>query len=362
MTEKISDIKKWKTEYPFLKDVWTTYIDFDKTVEDDGNKHFNLCHIFFNSMNIEGNEYYDFCMKLMRNLGYFSEEAKFYAPSNERCSILYNWIYNSINNKRIRVDIINKCFAEYTEDMISRNNHKICYRDTYDKLYDDPLNMTLLDIFENNMENVKNILIGSDNSNKTSSRKFVCECAMIYKHMDELYCHKEVRSNTKHESTCSKLKQFKKSYELFRYNKGVLIPNIPSLDDIDNECSEKYPQAASNTLVDLNIHGAPSHAVGEGLDGSSAVNIPTSPQSTHSSMKKNITTTIGTVAGASSLLALLYKFSPGGNWIRSGFRRSRGRINDNLYVDRENDLFFNELQVENISSYDTRYNVGYGSS
>ncbi|SCA81923.1 Plasmodium vivax Vir protein, putative [Plasmodium vivax] len=139
--------------------------------------------------------------------------------------------------------------------------------------------------------------------------------------------------------------------------------------DIDNNCFEINSPDESKSLLAINRRGSPVHAVGEdlaesaeGLDGSLSVNLPAPFESTDSSMKKNITTTIGTAAGATSLLVLLYKFSPGGNWIRYGFRGSRGRINDNLYVDRENDLFFNELQGENISSYDVRYNVGYGSS
>ncbi|VUZ99380.1 PIR protein [Plasmodium vivax] len=351
-------------KYSFLKEVWTTYINFDNDVDvnDNRNNYNSLCYYILKDNNDELSKYSDFCMKLMRNLGYFSQEPKFYAPSNERCNIIYNCIYNSINNKKITVHIINKCFKEYTENMFRRGNRKICYRDTYDKFYEDPMNMTLLNIFENNMENLKNIFIGTDDSNKTSSRNFVCECAKIYKHMDELYCHKRVRGNTRHESTCLKLKQFKESYELFRRNNKVLIPNIPSLDDIDNEYSEKNLSAESNMLVALNRPGAPGHAVREGLDGSSAVNIPTSPESTDSSMKNNSTTTICTVAGASSLLVLLYKFSPGRNWIQYGNRRSKGKINNNLYVDRENDLFFNALQGENISSYDTRYNVSYGSA
>ncbi|CAG9474583.1 unnamed protein product [Plasmodium vivax] len=75
-----------------------------------------------------------------------------------------------------------------------------------------------------------------------------------------------------------------------------------------------------------------------------------------------VSTALGTVAGASSLLALLYKFSPGRNWIRSGFSGGTGRIRSNLYADQPNELFYDGFEGEVMSSYNPTYNVGYGSA
>ncbi|SCO65492.1 Plasmodium vivax Vir protein, putative [Plasmodium vivax] len=142
---------------------------------------------------------------------------------------------------------------------------------------------------------------------------------------------------------------------------------MPSLDADENEYSYKcISKAKGLESVAVSPGCVEAFSQSREVSGINTDSFTPSAQdpdeNTGRSMSSTLSTAIGTMAGASSVLALLYKFSPGGNWIRSGFRGSRGRINDNLYVDRENYLFFNELQGENISSYDTRYNIGYGSS
>ncbi|CAG9474586.1 unnamed protein product [Plasmodium vivax] len=156
-------------------------------------------------------------------------------------------------------------------------------------------------------------------------------------------------------------------YDYYFLRDEVLKNKIPSLDADDNEYSNKCKSKATGLeSVTVSPRRVEAFSQTREVSGRNTDSFTPSAQdpdvNTGRSISSTVSTAVGTMAGASSVLALLYKFSPGGNWIRSGFRGSRGRINDNLYVDRENDLFFNELQGENISSYDTRYNVGYGTS
>ncbi|CAI7720802.1 PIR protein [Plasmodium vivax] len=362
MTDDILDIAKWKIEYPFLSNVSEVYDKFNNNDYGDTgrNSYDALCDSIIKFANDNVEEYKDICMKLMRNLEYFSSVSKFYQRTSERCNMLYNWVYNIKDENKITENIANKCFDEYTDHIKAIGHEPNCSKLSYEDVFEEPKKMTLLHIFEFNMKIIKDILNDKSYPDEIPLRKFICECVKIYKYMNDTYCPKR-ESNKKHESTCLKLNQFKESYKLFRSNNGLIIPNIPSLDNIDNECFEKNSPGDPNTLLSLNRHGTRGHVVGEGLaefsaglDNSLGVNYPTRIEGTDSPMKKTISTTVGTVAGATSLLALLYKFSPGGNWIRSGIRGSRGRIYSNLYAEGPNELF-DGMEHNGFNSYSIGY-------
>ncbi|KMZ98973.1 hypothetical protein PVNG_03812 [Plasmodium vivax North Korean] len=260
-------------------------------------------------MHVEESEYNNFCMKLMRNLGYFSEEKQIYAPTVDRCNILKNWIYNSINKEKITVDVINKCYTVYTEHMSRRGNNKICHIDVYDDIYKERIYATLLHIFETKVSIIRDKLNGHDEESKIPCKKFVCDCLKIYKYMNVSYCPNEGYNREEHKDTCLKLSQFKSSYNLLRDSIDSKKHKIPSLDEKDNECFENKPPAQLNTLLTLTDHPVPSYVLGDGLDGPTGQKFSTPLENKDNSLQKNITTTIGTVSGASSLLALLYKFN-----------------------------------------------------
>ncbi|CAI7720786.1 PIR protein [Plasmodium vivax] len=367
MSEKITDIENWKEEYHFLEHVWTTYNDFDKNVEDHKSSYDFLCDIILKESSVELSKYKDFCMKLMRNLGYFSVKRKFYAPSQERCNILYNWIYNSIEKNKTTDNVVNKCFKEYTDNMMNVTNAQKCSKLAHEGNFVEPIKITLLDIFDHNTPTIINALINVNYSISTPGLQFVCECVRIYKYMYDSYCLNYQERKGKKESTCLKLDQFKKSYEYFLLRLQGSNHNIPLLSDGDKEllakCSPDKLNLPLNPVESQNtdlpsedgIFANPRHTGSTLEDG-----LSTPLESTDNSMKKNITTTIGTVAGASSLLALLYRFTPAKGMIFSGFRGSRGRVHSNMYEDGHNELL-NDHELENFSSYKEGYNIGYGS-
>ncbi|CAG9474673.1 unnamed protein product [Plasmodium vivax] len=368
MSDVITDIENWDNEYPFLEKVWTTYKDFDKKVEDDKNFYDNLCNYILDGPSEELRKYKGFCMKLMRNLGYFSRDSNIYEPTRERCNILYNWIYNSIEKHKTTNDVVNKCFKDYTDNMKYVLNIKKCSKLAHEGNFVEPIKITLLDIFDNNTPAIINTLNDENDLTSAPGQKFVCECVKIYKHMYKSYCLNNRQKSEKNGTTCLRLDNFNKTYWHFINSLKGSKHNIPLLSDGDNELLTKCPQDKSYLeLTSVKRQNAvPTLENGRltiaGYAGKSSEDgLPTPLESTDSSMKKNITTTFGTVAGASSLLAFLYRFTPAKNMIYSRFRGSRDRVQSNMYEDGHNELF-NDHEVENFNSYNQRYNVGYGSA
>ncbi|GAB69825.1 hypothetical protein PCYB_005740, partial [Plasmodium cynomolgi strain B] len=240
MSKNITDIENWKDDYPFLDAVWTTYNGFDKALVDDEdkNKYSVLCNQIINQSKGDLRIHTDICTKLMRNLGYFSIDSKVYQLTHERCNILFNWIYKSINEKKITDNIINKCFEMYDSQMSSMGNKIKCYFYSNIKIHE-PINITLLDIFNDKLSTIITALMNKDTSISTKGRNFVCEYVKLYKRMNDKYCIDGRGINEEYSNTCLKLNQFKTSYMWTLYSKSDLSPIIPSLDNIDKDLLAK---------------------------------------------------------------------------------------------------------------------------
>ncbi|KMZ99319.1 hypothetical protein PVNG_02202 [Plasmodium vivax North Korean] len=315
MTDDILDIAKWKIEYPFLSNVSEVYDKFNNNDYGDTGRNLydGLCDSIIKNANENVEKYKDNCMKLMRNLEYFSTVQKFYQLTPERCNMLYNWIYNLIDENKITEYIVNKCFKEYTDYMDTIGHVPNCSKLSYENDFEEPKKMTLLHIFEYNMKVMIDFLKDQSDTDKIPLRKFICECVNIYKHMNDTYCPKQ-ESNKKYKTTCLKLNLFKDSYKIFRNNISALNYYIPSLDNIDNEFSVKCPPEGPNQVINSERATFPDDTSRMGIsrdagdyNAALAEDFRTPHETDDSSMKKNITTTVGTVAGASSVLALLYK-------------------------------------------------------
>ncbi|KMZ99318.1 hypothetical protein PVNG_02201 [Plasmodium vivax North Korean] len=256
-------------------------------------------------------EYNNFCLKLLNNLGHYSENTISFIRSHDRCIILYNWIYNSKRKHNIPDEIINKCFEEYIIASKVMQYSDACSYDIYNSLYEDPMNMTLLDIFDSNTLKIKDTLMDPDESISTPCRKYVCECVKIYDAMNQKYCLKEA-DYEKHENTCSRLKNFKNTYTWFFKDIQDLKDKIPSLDDIQNtymrKC-QKYVQEEpvqpldaeeqrTRSLLTKPEHKAPPET---------KTLIQPEDENQGGLMSPTVSTAISTMAGASSFLALLYK-------------------------------------------------------
>ncbi|CAI7724292.1 Plasmodium vivax Vir protein, putative [Plasmodium vivax] len=198
--------------------------------------------------------------------------------------------------------------------------------------------------------------------------------------MKPKYCPRSSENSEKSNKTCEMLNTFKSTYESYLSSTQHINYKIPSLDKDEVEYLTMCTQDNSRSTLTREGYGTVPAAtslngVRDGdTDGMSsyegAMNYtadgftPTTEANVEihgSPMSSTVSTAVGTVAGASSVLALLYKFSPARRWVHSGILGNSGRMNSNLYGNEPNELLFDGFQGENMSSHNARYNIGYGS-
>ncbi|GAB69651.1 hypothetical protein PCYB_004000 [Plasmodium cynomolgi strain B] len=308
-----TDISYWEKEFPFLSEVWSTFNDFDKNVDHNRYNYNKLCTFILKKEYEDLSMYNDFCMKVMRNLGYYSMENNSYNFTEERCTILYNWIYNSIIKNQTTVDVVNKILKPPYGNIFNNRIMERCSFKSYDEFYKEPIKITLLDIFIYKTPNI-DTLFKTNGKNKLYAQKFICECVKICKYMNEKYCPNEEGTSEDYRNTCLKLKSFKALYMSSLYNVNYSSPIIPSLDNIDVDLSSKCPEHEKSLQLDSDVVKTQMKYSGNDLftDTEGQSNVFTEDTTiSHGNidvpMKKTITTTIGTFAGASLPLVLLYK-------------------------------------------------------
>ncbi|KMZ99273.1 hypothetical protein PVNG_02156 [Plasmodium vivax North Korean] len=301
MSYSIKDFDEWKQEYPLLKDILITYDDFDNDIKTDPNKndYILVCRYFIKPWNEGKEEDKEFCMKLVRNLGHRTKNSNFLSYTTDRCRNLNNWAYNSMKKHSIPEKILTSCFEEYKYIVEGMRKKPTCFYYDYDRTYEEPMNIIMLNIFASNIDIFKKILEGKIDPVHCSCQKYVNKIVEIYKYMKGTYCSSDIiMRNLK---TCQQLDSFKGTYE-FLYNYATVKDKIPSLE------YEKH----------VNLLGCES---GNSLGGRPStdtypkekpVETPLEPQfkennDSSNSMSPTVSTALGTVAGASSLLALLYK-------------------------------------------------------
>ncbi|KMZ89722.1 hypothetical protein PVMG_04552 [Plasmodium vivax Mauritania I] len=255
----------------------------------------------------------NFCMKLLRNLGHYTAKSTYFNPDHDECNVLNYWIYNSVKKDSIPDDIIDKCFEDYYTHMGRMPLRPRCDNRSYNNKYKDPLNVIILDIFNYNMEIVKNIIdVGNDTPNY-SLQRYICECVKLYHEMNRNYCNPSSKKDDESSNNCFLLNLLKQTYELYLSNKQNNNYKIPSLDDNQNkyltEC-QKYlqEQTLDTTTVYHDLSIASSRTTSQdSIPGASASLTLPGGENQSSPMSSTVSTALGTVAGASSILALLYK-------------------------------------------------------
>ncbi|CAG9474589.1 unnamed protein product [Plasmodium vivax] len=379
MADKITEIEKWKIIYPFLKDLRNEYDKFDNPVQDNANKnnYETVCRIFLKPFSNDKIEHYNFCMKLLRNLGVFLEENYSLDFTHDRCNYLNYWIYSSIKKHNIQDNLINHCFDDYSELTRRSTGIRECKYHSYEENYDNPMIAIMLNIFVSKISDIREALIDNVESTYIPSHKFVCECFNIYKSRYKSQCPNKYTIRGKQKNTCDKLDAFKIAYEGFLLHDGSLDNKIPLFDNMEREYETKckihekiqalVPRVAEGTDDTLSTahlgqrrNGGPPFSAGEDEYAQRKFSLdPNGEETTGSPISSTISTAVGTVAGASSVLALLYKFTPGRKWIHSGFGGRRARIGSNLYGEGASELLYNGLESEDFSSYNQRYDIGY---
>ncbi|KMZ98971.1 hypothetical protein PVNG_03810 [Plasmodium vivax North Korean] len=314
MSDDILDIKKLEEDYPFLKTVWNTYNEFDNSVDGDRYKpmYETFCIPLMAQLGHSEEKHKNFCLKLVRNLGCYPGDNKFFKPSSSRCQILYYWIYNSIKQHYIPDDIIKECFKDYIRFMGNIRQNANCNYHSYDELYKVPKSLILLDIFESSINTIRSVLINSNESTKIPYQKYVCECVKTYKDVHKNVCLHSDPADIKGNETCSRLSTIKKIYDEYLFNWEGLKAKVPSLDGTTDEYFAKCLSEEKLFPRTVVAHHRPSElSPSRRYDGETSPNtLPSGDvnvENQGSPTTSTVSTAVGTVAGASSILALLYK-------------------------------------------------------
>ncbi|GAB69739.1 hypothetical protein PCYB_004880, partial [Plasmodium cynomolgi strain B] len=274
--------------YPFLNNFISAYREFDEQLEEyDNPSSFDVTKL----INIQEREqnYKDIFKKLIRNLQKFQSNRSKVSQEHEYCTYLYHWLYlNTKKYMNFNIDIRN--FFYIFQDVGIPIKINICpyesyYRKTAILISND---LAKLSYFKYNYENIKNILNKEKNHNYCLCQNYFKECVNTYNYMYDSSCSSVLFDNL-NEELCSELREFKNKYSDLT-SEPTLAKKIPNIDI--GESKLELINCQAEEISELISH----------TDASSDA-----AASQHVSDVKTLPTALGTIAGATSILALLYK-------------------------------------------------------
>ncbi|KMZ77183.1 hypothetical protein PVIIG_06377 [Plasmodium vivax India VII] len=252
MSQLNGEIAKWKKEYPFLINTWNLYEEFNKPVVGDEQILFydTTCQVVLGRANKSNENYKNVCMKLMKNLGVYSNELRPKNPSNERCKTINYWLYYVTNMTVIPAEIIKTIFEQSNKIAFSGKNQHICFN-TYDEEIINPLKIIKLYNLQDNIETFLSTLKKKGSADYCSCKKYIYDCVNIYKDMNDTYCTDPDDRNNKNKSTCDMLSAFNWIYTEYLFKKIDIGEKIPSLlseeKEYIDECLSAQRSVAETT-------------------------------------------------------------------------------------------------------------------
>ncbi|KMZ99321.1 hypothetical protein PVNG_02204 [Plasmodium vivax North Korean] len=255
--------------YPFLEYIWKKY-NYDKAVDSDESSIISLCNNDITYKVNPANEQKNICKKLLRNLKLLHSGN--YMPYDfvKYCKNINYWLYYEIKEHNISDDIINNMFAESNKIIPKKNQNNDC---SYLMLNNDllePEKLVMLRIFNNNIDDIHEILIKGINSNICSCKKFIKQSVDLYKHMHEKHCSKGDITKPPQKGTCEIVNWFSTNYtgylpkENVKYEFPQLSSNIPIniKDGCQSEDTDRDPASPEQSKQsDRSITQNASHAL-----------------------------------------------------------------------------------------------------
>ncbi|KMZ99260.1 hypothetical protein PVNG_02143 [Plasmodium vivax North Korean] len=273
--------------YKFLEEILNLYDILDKPLVEKGQneEHFNLCNSFPWLKGDNEGEYNKFCKKLLNNLLLLSNSN--YGDGNffKYCDILYMWMYFEIKEKDIPNEITKKSFNESSQMIISTLRKTPCPYLNFNEKHEEPTKLMKLRIFQHNISIFQNTLNDKKALNNCSCLKYIYECINIYKEMNSKYCLRGKVLKPHYDDTCDILHNFNINYSNYIHNKYGSTYDLPSL---------------SGDIPIPHIIGCPLDEKDQGLSSNN-------DNQSDNSIFLYVPKVLGTMAGVSSLLALLYK-------------------------------------------------------
>ncbi|KMZ95731.1 hypothetical protein PVMG_05330 [Plasmodium vivax Mauritania I] len=272
--------------YPFLEEIWKSY-NFDKDFEvSPGNTQISsLCNdkIAYRDNNIVNHK--NVCKKLLRNLKELYHSSYGSDDFYQHCNNLNNWLYYEIKQFKLVDSIINDIFDKSVEIVPKISRKFECPYFSFNSGFFETDTLAALRIFNNNSNNIKDVLAKKCDSHNCPCQKFVHEFVNLYKSMNRKYCSDGKNDSPTYKRTCDIVNEFNKLYISYIYT------------EIGEK--HKFPDLSSNTITN-SIDGCPSDK--NSNDSSSDKH----DQST-SFLTQEVPHAIGAIAGIPPVLALIYK-------------------------------------------------------
>ncbi|KMZ77033.1 hypothetical protein PVIIG_05230 [Plasmodium vivax India VII] len=270
--------------YPFLDDIWNKYNfdkDFDESVEN--NQIISTCDgiIRYKDDNIVNHK--KVCKKLLRNLKLLHSGSYTGGEFVKYCHNIYNWLYYEIKEHKITDDIINSIFDE-SKRIIEKKGPYDCPYFTFNTGLLEPEKLVMLRMFNDNIENINEILIKKCDSNICSCKKFIKQFVDLYKHMYAKHCSKDDITKPPKKDTCQIVNSFRTQYESY-FPRGQI--------------KYEFPELYSNTINILD--GCQSEVNHSGPDP------PEERKQSDRSITQNASHALAAMVGIPPFLALIYK-------------------------------------------------------
>ncbi|KMZ77020.1 hypothetical protein PVIIG_05217 [Plasmodium vivax India VII] len=258
------------------------YIQFDENLKSSDDLYtFYKTNVTYDQEKKQ--KYEDISLKLLRNLRIFVNNGYKGPQLQEYCTYFYHWLY--LRTMGYDADLlISIIFDEFEKKKLPRNKY-ICPYDTYNKQKDifKSKNLVKLSYFRFNYENIAGILKEKKYPNYCLCQKYLDECVSTYRTMKASHCSNNQEENNK--ELCSELTQFSANY-FYLTSELPIGKTIPNINTGKREVA--LLDCPSEEISKLRSGVGPSSG-GAGSD------------------EKTLPTALGTMAGATSLLALLYK-------------------------------------------------------
>ncbi|KMZ96121.1 hypothetical protein PVNG_06264 [Plasmodium vivax North Korean] len=270
--------------YPFLDNLLSAYREFD---EESENKEELSSFYETEVTDVQGKKqmYKHIFLKLLKNLQSIANKGYNGPQAHEYCTYLYHWLY--LNTKEYNdVDLLISIILEDSQTEKHPIKINMCPYSSYNKqkAIFKLNNLVKLSYFKFNYENIKGILKEKQYPNYCLCHKYLDECVNTYRSMIDSRCSNTERKNN--EELCSELTQFNYYYS-----------NLTG----DITIREKIPDIYNGERK-LELLDCPSEEEISKLRSGSG---PSSDAA--ASDVKTLPTALGTIAGATSVLALLYK-------------------------------------------------------
>ncbi|CAI7717633.1 PIR protein [Plasmodium vivax] len=341
-------INEWRTEYPFLGQVWDLFNYFTNDITEKGNELFVVCdEDIVESYPSKKSEYTQYCKILLKNIRDVSLTEiqsennriifKETLDSNTRCTYLNKWLYYFIKIHSVPEEFIRKIFeaVDGLKVFFPKNHiYTKCFYDSYTSDYAEPEDAIKLSNFADNYDIIGEILMGQHPQQRELCLKYIYDCAYTYKKLNTLYCKNRAYQNPKYIKLCSDLESFNTTYNYLSMIES-LIGKLPDLDTPVNEFIAALPPS-----VKTDIH------TNEQTDFISGP------------LKSKITTGVTAGVGACAFLGILYKFTPARDWLSARNRAAKASI---LLDGGQNEMLYNSPDSWNMESDNKGYNIGYNS-